>query len=188
MEDRRVIPEYEYRPPLSIFASCGNHPIGGRPIPLVSFARTRIAIKPQTRSTATPSSARMVTLWSPTLSTRSVGGACARSPSAATWSALASAAPLHTCWWRTRTPPCAARQDARKIVAVSWVRSISITPQSFGDNTKSISGMPVDSNTTGDWKGLQVWKHLQIFVTWVFQTLCYSLSGCFSRSPIYNVL
>ena len=86
----------------------------------------------------------MVTLWSPTLSTRSAGGACARSPSAATWSALASTAPLHTRWWKTRTPSCAARQDARKSVAVSTVRSISITPQSFGDNTKPISGMPVD--------------------------------------------
>ena len=65
-------------------------------------------------------------------------------PLLATWSALASTAPLHTCWWRTRTPPCAARQDARKSVAVIWVRSIAITPQSFGDNTKAISGIPVD--------------------------------------------
>ena len=80
----------------------------------------------------------MVTLWSPTLSTRSAGGACARSPSAATWFAIASTAPLHTCWWRTRTPPCAARQDARKSVAVSWVRSIAITPQSFGDKLLAV--------------------------------------------------
>ena len=94
-------------------------------------------------------------------------------PLLATWSALASTAPLHTCWWRTRTPPCAARQDARKSVAVSWVRSISITPQSFGGNTKAIICIPVDGNTTGDLKGLQVWKHLQIFVTSVLNTLCY---------------
>ena len=59
-------------------------------------------------------------------------------PLLATWSALASTAPLHTCWWRTRTPPCAARQDARKSVAVSWVRSIAITPQSFGDKLLAV--------------------------------------------------